>query len=336
MANLLASIITAFIVSVGVHLYLDRNAPSGQGLPDAEEPPTVRVSYAGIAPRAELRIGVEEGHREEVELRLWQNTTVRDSADMGGASDLPEGLAEAEMGGVDMGMLTGQLGPEAGEQEAIIRLRLTVKDASATDLEIAWKVLSTQIVPHGDDPEWERAVKGLKRLKGTTRITRRGMPIDATITGLRGTDPASQELHTTVRRWMAEPAPVYPEEAVGHAAVWEVTRRMTDGGVQTEQTERAEIRSFSERTGKVEIAARGSAKLLTSVIDLGQGLNAFDPTVDRFSFSGDGSWTAEPLSIMAIGDAGTTGSARLGLALGMGSVGVESTVETELFVSRVP
>ena len=296
----------------------------------------MRVSYRGIEPRQPLRIDVDKGHAEVVTLRLWTFTSSTESAEkrnFGG--DAPTDLVAAETGGVDMSAITGELSAPDGEREVELRVRLKVKEADAEELLIAWKIVDATLIPHGEDRSWERAVKGVEGMRGTSRIARTGQPLESTVTGGGGPDPTAVELRTTIRRFMAEPGPVYPVEPVGHSAVWEVSRRVVDSGVQTQQTQRFEVKNI-KKSGRVELSERDGAKLLSDAIDMGQGLNAFDPTVDQFSMSGDASWKHEPGAIMLIGDAGGVATARIGLALGYGQMGLKTTVETEIFVSRAP
>ena len=333
MANLLASMITALIVAVAVHLYLDRHAPESTRPADSEEPPTVRTSFSGIAPKQALRLELTEGYVEVDELRLWQRVTV----DQGGsardlAPDAPEGLADAELGGLDLSALTGQVDSPQGEREAIFRVRFKVTDADEETLRLSWKMLDAEVLPHGDNPAWDKAVKATKKLRGTTLIERTGHPLEATIKGLGAREPVGQELETLLRRWLMEPTPVFPTEPVGHGAVWEVTRSLTDAGVQTRQTQRFEVKEL--RRGRIRLIERVSGALESARIELGPK-TAFETRVGDFSVSGDGKWTASLDTLMAPGDAGGSASARIDISLGIATIGTSTTVDSEVFVTRV-
>lgn len=336
MANLLASLITMAIVSMSVHLYLGKDPPGGTRPADTEEAPTVRTSFAGIAPRQELRLELEEGYVEVNELRLWQRVTRTEGpAPAELAPDAPGDLVNAELGGVEITSVTGGIGSPGGEREAIFRVRFKVKEADEETLRISWKMLSTEEIPHGDNPAWLEAVKKAKKLRGESLIERTGMPLEAEIKGLSASDPVGLELETLLRRWFAEPSPVFPYEPVGHGGVWEVTRSTTDAAVRTRQTQRYEIRKLIERTGRVRFGERVSGELLSTDIDLGPMLAPFDPMVDRFSVDGDGGWETGPGALMATGDAGGRASVHFGLTLGAASMGLETTMESELLVTRI-
>ncbi len=336
MANLLASIITAVIVSVSVHLYLDRNPPGGAPAPDTEEPPTVRMAFAGIAPRQELRLQVQKGYVEVDELRVWQSIRSQQGNDAGQlAPDAPAALVGSELAGLDIASLTRGLRSPDGEREATFRVRFEVKDADANTLLLSWKMLDAQVVEHEQSPAWSKAVTGARKLRGETRIDRTGAPITARMDGLRVSDPVGQELQTLLRRWLAEPAPIFPVEPVGHGAVWEITRELTDGGVRSRQTQRVEATELRAQTGRIKLAEGVSGALLTADVHLGPAMAAFGPSVTSFSATGDATWEASTGAIMAPGDAGGTSSARLDLALGHATMGLRTTVETELFVTRI-
>ena len=129
-----------------------------------------------------------------------------------------------------------------------------------------------------------------------------------------------------------EPAPVFPPEAVGHGAVWEVSRSLTDAGVQTRQTQRFEVKEL--RRGTIRLVERISGELESTDFDLGPN-TGFETRVGGFSIGGDGKWTASLDTLMAPGDAGGTATARLDITLGIATIGTSTTVDSEVFVTRV-
>lgn len=323
--NLLVLIGTSVVVSLGAKACIGHYEGGGGGeVPiSSEGPASVRVAFAGIEPRDELRLAVEEGHREEVAIGLRREvrTTEGQSFDAG-----PAGLVAAETGGVDLKRLRQSLGvPPDGTRELGLVLELEVESFEGDRVTVEWEVARAD-VRGATDPAWDEAVAGLERLRGTTVLRRTGETVEASMLGARWGTSEQATLNHAVRRLMAEPAPVLPQDEVGHGAVWEVTREVTDGAVVTEQVQRYEV---TELGRTVELRERARAELVragrlgASVVEVGMvGLD----------LDGVGSWSLDPARVVATGEASSTTASAVSMGLGLATVELVTITTLELVV----
>ena len=322
--NLLVLIGTSVVVSLGAKACIGHYGGGGgrEAPPSSEGPASVRVAFAGIEPRSELRLTLEDGHHEEVAIGLRREVRTTKQA---GASALPGGLQAAE-GGVELDRLRKGVGvPPDGTRELGLVLELEVESVEGDRVTVEWEVARTD-VRGATDPAWDEAVEGLERLRGTTVLQRTGETIEASMQGARWGSSEQATLNHAVRRLMAEPAPVLPQDEVGHGAVWEVTREMTDGAVVTEQVQRYEVTELDRTIGlreraRAELVRAGS--LGGSVVEVGMvGLD----------LGGVGSWSLDPARIVATGEASSTTTSAVSVGLGLATVDLVTVTKLELVV----
>jgi len=331
MTNLLVSMVVALIMGITIHYGLANMEPPGPPRAgDAETPPAVSVRFAGIEPRQALRLEVQEGHKEDVRFTLWLKTSVdSDAREEGG---IPAALAQAEgLGGLDLAAIDQGLGLETAERAATFVVRMKVTDADADTITLRWTVRRAS-PGEASDPEWTDAIKRAKKMRGTTKIARSGAPLESTVEGESYRSVASADVSTLLRRWMAEPAPLFPDEPVGHGAIWEVRRELTDAGVTTGQTARVEITDV-KATGIV-VREDHSAELLRSSLEFPGAPNVIELYADDLRLSGETTFTARPESIAALGEGRIDTKVNLVLGLGIAQMVTRTTSSVELVVDR--
>lgn len=328
LANLLASFVAAGLGSVGVHLYLQNAEPMGPRGSNSESPPRLTMKFDGIAPKRPLRIAVEEGYEERVRFTL--RTKTRSSTESA-SGRVPRALPEAEYAGMDFAQVGEALGARNNEREGSFTIELEVDEADAETITIEWDVKRANVLGE-PDAAWKRAVSGAKKLRGRTVITRTGMPLEASIDGESYGTPAAAEISTTIRRWMAEPAPVFPPDPVGHGAIWEVSRDLVDSGVSTSHTARLEIGDHGP--DQVVLLERGHGVLNGSTMETGDHLAVLDPYARQFRLTGDGSWTAPMNGLVATGEGGAKAALDIVFGLGIAEMTTTSETQMELVVDR--
>ena len=345
MTNLLASIVVSTVVGFASHCALSRQGEKLLGAVGESSvgPPTLRVSYAGISPRAAASLTVQAGHEERVRVAIWRRHTTgertevtapaehAESAESGvDRAELPEGLAASEGGGSGLKELSmGLRAPPDSEREASLLVRLRVREADVDTVTLAWDVRTAEVVG-ASDAAWDESVERAGAMKGATRLHRSGLPVEASVKGARRGD----ELAILLGRLMAEPGPVRPEEPLGHGAIWEVEREQTDGGVVTRQTERYEV--VDTPPDGLRLRLRESGTLLAGALDRGTALQAFEPTVDRYEAVGRGelAWRTDRIAVEGSVDARTV--VQTTLSYGPSTMGLATTTELGLTLTPEP
>lgn len=331
MANLLASLIVALVMGVTVHWALtNMEPPEPPRATDDEAPPAVSVRYAGIEPREPLRLRVGEGHKEDVRFTLWVNTAVDSAARQ--QRGVPAALSHAEgLNGLDLAAIDRGLGLETAERTATFVVRMKVTEADADTVTIDWRVRSTSAGERPDE-EWADAVKRAKKMRGTSVIARSGRPIESTMEGDSYRSVALADVSTLLRRWMAEPATLFPEEPVGHGAIWEVERELTDAGVRTLQRARVEVTDV--KASGVTLTEAHTAELLGSDLEFPGAPNLIDMYARDLRLRGDAAFVADLDRIAGIGDGRVSTKVDLIMGLGVAEMVTHSSSEVELVVDR--
>ncbi|MCP5070424.1 MAG: protein kinase, partial [bacterium] len=110
---------------------------------------------------------------------------------------------------------------------------------------------------HADDARnWMKATVGVK---GTMRISARGLPSALTWTNRDNVPEAAESTLTGVEASVQELATPLPEEPVGVGAVWDVTHEGELMGIRYTQTTSYELVSLEENGGRVRIAVAQTA-----------------------------------------------------------------------------
>ncbi len=263
---LLASAVVSLTVYVGTWLFKPDASEASLEQWAQVEAPTVELKFAGIQPRAPLRLHPQAGQRSELELNLWDSSTLK---------MLSEPAESAWHGAV-------QVRTEVDEVLGDGRIRFS------------WSVRSSKVVTEQGTGRFAggaaaTGLKALKGLKGEVLLDDRGHVLEASVKGGGSGGLLGPQMRVSIERMFSEPGPQLPTEPIGERAEWVVRRVILNAGIPMTWEQRWKLERFTDDGFDLSVRLNGSGDAPT--LDL-PGLAAFEGSEPvRLTQEGGGTWS---------------------------------------------
>lgn len=264
-AMLLGSVVASATMVLGVALF----KPDPGEVAAAEwghvEAPRVELKFAGIPPRAPLRLAPQPGQRNELELTLWDSSSL---------TMLGEGASSTWEGRVLVRTEVEEVQPDG-------RVRFS------------WAVRSAKLVAEEGTGRFaggaaKAGLEALEGVKGESWLDDRGHVLESTVRGGRGGGLMGPQMRAGLERMFSEPGPQLPEPPVGERAEWVVHRVVLNGGVPMQSQERWKLERLTDAGLELSVRMEGEGEAPTPQLP---GLELLgDGEAPRITEEGGGAW----------------------------------------------
>jgi hypothetical protein len=207
-----------FAFALGIFFVLSSKAQS-----ELQEP-AVKLLDAGSQPRKALRFHVKAGDKESTVMTMKMSTGISGATFNGQAVKMPATS-------MPMDLSVQSVAPNGDISYTLIMGEPGVADEPGGVPGVAQAIKS--------------ALTGLKGLSMTGVISDRGIIKQAAMKIPADADPTMRQTMEQMKDSMSKLSAPFPEEAVGPGAKWEVSARITSGGVAIDQTVTYELVSAS-------------------------------------------------------------------------------------------
>jgi hypothetical protein len=206
-------------------------ATTGEAPPPSDDTPVVKLLDPGQQPRTPLRFKIEKGLRQTMVMEIKMEM----SMEMGGQKlPIPQMPAQRMTMEVAVSDVSA-----AGE---------TTYDFKFTGIELT----ETENSPAAVVDAMKKAMKPLEGMSGAAVITNRGIVEKADFRVPDNVEPSARQILDSMQQSVKQLSDVLPEEAVGPGAKWQVTYKISSGGVKMAQVATNELVSIQGDVAKIK------------------------------------------------------------------------------------